>query len=130
MWSNRQAKVESAPFPIFVGGPCPSDGLLMVHGHEEWIYTEQEREQRRVAPGIYLGDATCIDRVTDAVSDEELRYRIVVNYAGWGPDQLEREMVAKAWYVTPADGELLFETPIQELWERLAPPSAPEFSVN
>ncbi len=128
---NRKAQVTSAPFPVFVGGPCESEGLLMIHGHEEWL-DEEEREQREIAPGIFMGDASCVDRVTSAELDEDLRYRIVVGYSGWGPDQLESEMVMQqsSWSVVPADGDTLFNTPVEELWSTLAPPAFPEPSVN
>lgn len=127
---NRPAPVEDAPFPVFLGGPCPSEGLLMIHGHEEWIYTEEEREKQAIAPGIFMGDSTAVDRATEAIDQEDLRYRLVVNYSGWGPDQLENEMVSKAWAIVPASGEVLFDTPVEELWQKLIPPATPNFSVN
>ena len=33
---NRPAQAKDLPFPIYVGGPCKMDGLLMIHGLEEW----------------------------------------------------------------------------------------------
>lgn len=127
---NRPAPVEGAPFPVYMGGPCEAEGLLMLHGHPEWLSSEEEAEQREVAPGVFLGDAECVDRVTEADDAEELRYRIIVGYAGWGPDQLERELVGSAWHITSASGEALFDTPAEELWSHLAPPVFPNPSNN
>jgi putative transcriptional regulator len=126
---NRPARVEELPFPVFAGGPCSSQGLLMLHGHAEWSGSEGSADNE-IAPGILLGDAACLARLTEAPAGTEVRFRLFAGYAGWGPDQLERELAAGAWAITPATGALLFETPAEELWERLAPPAIPLPSIN
>jgi putative transcriptional regulator len=127
---NRPAKVEGVPFPVFAGGPCQSPGLLMLHGHPEWAAPGAE-PPAEVAGGVFMGDAECVRRVSDAESGEEaLRYRMFVGYAGWGPGQLEREMIARSWAVVAASGAVLFDTPAEELWKNLLPPALPEPSVN
>jgi putative transcriptional regulator len=125
---NREASAEGLPFPVHVGGPCPSEGLLMLHGHEDWLDDEEETEP--VAPGIFLGDNSCMSHISNAEDDEKLRYRLFAGYAGWGPDQLERELVSGAWVVVAATGEMLFDTPFEELWDRLSASSIPRPSAN
>lgn len=131
---NRQAEAESLPWPVFLGGPCPSPGLIMLHGHAEWAeQAEEESEperERRLAPGIYSGDATCLDRVTQSGETESMHFRVFSGYAGWGGGQLEGEIASGAWSVAPANGSILFDTPVEELWDRLTPPRIPEPSVN
>jgi putative transcriptional regulator len=127
---NRPLPVEELPFPVHAGGPCHSEGLLMLHGHEEWLDESDDKPRREVAPGIFLGDVTCVSHVGDQEGEQGLRYRMFTGYSGWGPKQLEGELEEGAWAVTPARGELLFDTPIDELWHRLLPPSIPEPSVN
>ncbi|OAI47129.1 hypothetical protein AYO44_10150 [Planctomycetaceae bacterium SCGC AG-212-F19] len=127
---NRPAEVKNAPFPVFGGGPCPAQGLLMLHGHEDWLPLTPEQEGKGLAPGIFIGNAECLQRANDAEQDKDLRYRVFSGYAGWGPGQLERELQAGAWAVVPANGQLLFDTPAEELWDKLAPPRLPQFSLN
>jgi putative transcriptional regulator len=130
---NRPAEAEGLPWPLFVGGPCPSPGLIMLHGHPEWAEAAEETDggkERALAPGIYSGDAACLDRATQSEEGEALRFRVFSGYAGWGGGQLESELTAGAWAVAPANGNLLFETPIEDLWERLVPPRIPQPSVN
>jgi putative transcriptional regulator len=127
---NRPARIEGLPFPVFAGGPCGSQGLLLLHGHEEWAETEDGQIEGQVAPGILLGDATCLKRLDDLPDGFPGRFRMFAGYAGWGPGQLENEMNAGAWAVAPATGELLFGTPVHDLWDRLVPPAIPQFSVN
>jgi putative transcriptional regulator len=131
---NRQAEAEGLPWPVFVGGPCPSPGLIMLHGHPEWAEASDEEaeegKERELAPGIYSGDAACLDRATQSEEGQTMRFRVFSGYAGWGGGQLESELAAGAWAVAPANGDLLFDTPIEELWDRLAPPRIPQPSVN
>lgn len=122
---NRPAKVEGLPFPVYGGGPCQSEGLLMLHGHTDW-----SEDQKGLAPGIYLGDASCLPKVTEPADPDGLRFRMFAGYSGWGPQQLEGELKAGAWAVVPATGELLFDTPVEQLWSLLLPPRIPQPSLN
>ncbi len=127
---NRPAPVKGAPFPVFSGGPCPAQGLLMLHGHDDWLDMTPEQKGNHLAPGIFIGNAECLKHASDSESDEGLRFRVFSGYAGWGPGQLERELIAGAWSVVPANGQLLFDTPPEDLWDKLAPPRLPQFSLN
>lgn len=44
-------------------------------------------------------------------------YRIALGYAGWDKAQLESELSSNAWLTTEANSELLFETPIEEIYQ-------------
>ena len=129
---NRAAKVEGLPWPVFAGGPCPSPGLVMLHGHAGWAEEQAEgsgeNAVREVGEGIYVGNAACLEKAVG--SEEGVRFRVFTGYSGWGPGQLEGELASGTWAVTPATAELLFDTPADELWDRLAPPRIPEPSVN
>jgi putative transcriptional regulator len=130
---NRPAEAKGLPWPVFVGGPCSSPGLIMLHGQPQWAETVEDDEaeqEHQLAPGIFTGDAACLDRATQTEEGEALRFRVFSGYAGWGGGQLEGEIVSGAWSVAIANGSLLFDTPVEELWERLTPPRIPEPSIN
>jgi putative transcriptional regulator len=134
---NRPAKAEGLPWPLFVGGPCPSPGLMMLHGHPEWAQASESEGADEaepptgpeVAPGLFIGNAASLEKA-GATPDEERRFRVFSGYAGWSGGQLEGELAAGAWALAAANGEVLFGTPFEELWERLAPPRIPQPSVN
>lgn len=46
--------------------------------------------------------------------------RLAVNYAGWSPGQLKAEIGAGAWRVIPADNDLVFRTPFEEIFPKAA----------
>ncbi len=47
------------PFPLYLGGPCKSEGLLMLHGHQEWM-DMQTQQEKQIVPGIFIGDEECV----------------------------------------------------------------------
>jgi putative transcriptional regulator len=127
---NRPVKVDGLPFPVFAGGPCQAEGLLMLHGHADWLGSSSAVPLRELAPGVFLGDASCLSRISDTDTESAPRYRMFSGYAGWGPGQLESELGAGAWAIAPATGQLLFDVPAEDLWFRLIPPTIPEPSLN
>ncbi len=45
-------------------------------------------------------------------------YMVTLGYAGWGPGQLEEELQSNSWLTTPADADILFNTPIEQRWKK------------
>ena len=56
--------------------------------------------------------------VGESFSPDE-KIRLFAGYAGWSPGQLENEMKRKAWLTFPASLELVFETPPEQLWQKI-----------
>jgi putative transcriptional regulator len=46
------------------------------------------------------------------------QFIVTLGYAGWGPGQLEQELQANSWLTTPADSNILFNTPIEQRWKK------------
>jgi putative transcriptional regulator len=126
---TRPADASELPFPVFIGGPCQLQGLLMLHGETDWV-DDAEEAPGEVLAGVYLGDAASFDRLAEMPAGVDWKFRVFAGYSGWGPKQLEAEMSQGAWIVLPASAEHLFETPADELWDRLAPSTIPEPSLN
>ena len=124
---NRPAPAKDVPFPVYLGGPCKMDGLLMIHAHKDWGEDDPPAE---VCPGVYLGNAACFEKVSGEFQDPAWQFRVFVGYSGWGPKQLEAELNQDAWIVVPARADLIFPHPADELWEHLAPPTTPAPSLN
>lgn len=130
---NRPAKQDDLPLPVFDGGPCPSPGLVMLHGHADWLASDDDNEpsteERQIGKGIYLGDGDCLARAAKP-AHQPMRFRLIKNYAGWGPGQLEQELAENAWRIIPASAELLFDELPENLWLRLRSRGIPEPSLN
>jgi putative transcriptional regulator len=126
---NRPARAKELPFPVFVGGPCKMEGLLMIHGRKEWLEADEEIKNE-VCPGVFLGTAEHFVKATEEEDGSCERFRVFTGYAGWAPQQLEAEMSQGSWIALPGNEKIIFETPAEELWQRLAPPTLPEPSMN
>jgi putative transcriptional regulator len=126
---NRAEKPKELPFPLHIGGPCKFQGLILLHGQPDWV-EEDERDAAEVCPGVYLGDAESLKRVTKPEPGTTWRFRVFTGYAGWGPGQLERELGEGSWAVVSATAAQVFDLPNDELWIHVAPSTIPEPSLN
>ncbi len=126
---NRPTSNDEATVRLHLGGPCKFNGLIMLHGQEEWVEFE-EKDAAQICPGVFLGDASCLKRITDPPLDPDWRYKVFTGYSGWAPGQLERELAEGSWYVVPAQGSFVFDLPNEEMWVRLIPSSIPQPSLN
>lgn len=126
---NRPTQVPELPVRVFVGGPCKLEGFLLIHGVRDW-HTDPERPEGDICPGVYRGNLESFQRVTENETPPTDRFRIFTGYAGWDAGQLESELNAGAWIVLPGHGDVIFGTPPEELWERLAPTIIPGPSLN
>jgi len=50
--------------------------------------------------------------------EQESRFRLLLGYAGWGPEQLEEELSQGAWIPFDLDPDLILDTPHDEIWEK------------
>ena len=57
------------------------------------------------------------DAVALLAAEPPENVRLYVGHAGWGPGQLESELLQDAWLIAPADPFLVFHTPPDRMWE-------------
>jgi putative transcriptional regulator len=105
---------EVAAMPVYSGGPVqPEQGFVVHSPVGRWNST------LRVSSTI--GITTSRDILHALARGEGFeRALIALGYAGWGPGQLEREMVDNAWLSGPIDPAILFRIPSTERWAAAA----------
>jgi len=94
---------------VLQGGPVsPEQGFILYHGA---VKTEQNMA---IAPNINLTTSKeILEEIGTGQGPENML--ICLGYAGWEAGQLEAEITANSWLTIPADDELLFHTPSQEV---------------
>jgi len=100
--------------PVYSGGPVqPEQGFVLHSPVGHWGSTLRVNEQ--------IGITTSRD-ILQAVADGQgpAHLLVALGYAGWGPGQLERELVENAWLSSPADFRILFGTPSAQRWPAAA----------
>jgi putative transcriptional regulator len=109
MWES----LVTDPDVVFQGGPVSLDsalGLVAVPPGDEPIGV------RRLHNGFGLVD---LDTPPEVVQGGLLQMRIFAGYAGWSPEQLEREIAEGAWYVVDAETQDPFTPEPDELWRQV-----------
>lgn len=95
---------------VWLGGPVdPTRGWLLLG--------TPTGEGIEIVPGVYLSASIDLLRKVVETSDLVAHCRFLIGYAGWGPGQLDEELLASAWLTVPADRDFLFETPSEDMWE-------------
>jgi putative transcriptional regulator len=96
---------------LYVGGP--------VEPNRAWVLTNQREldgDALEIIDGVYLSAAPQLIRHCLRTSPDP-QVRLVVGYAGWAPGQLDEELAASSWLMAPVQADLLFEIPVDAMWE-------------
>ncbi|MFC1480856.1 YqgE/AlgH family protein [Candidatus Neomarinimicrobiota bacterium] len=105
---------------IYYGGPVqPSLGFVL-HSPE---YALESTEQ--ISKAVAL--STSLEVIRDIqYGTGPAFYRFTLGYAGWGPEQLEREIANGDWLLIPAESDIIFKKPDHIKWEE----SARQFGIE
>lgn len=98
--------------PLYLGGPVQPAALSFLH-------TDNFIPDADVLPNLALGHS--LDELVDIGESFSAgkKVKMFAGYAGWSPGQLEKEMKRKAWLTFPASLELVFDTPPEQLWQKI-----------
>jgi len=96
--------------PVFAGGPVARERGFILHRSADdsrWASTVS------IGPGISL---TSSMDILEAMAHGNGPDDVVValGYAGWGPGQLEDEILRNSWLSCPADLDIMFATPAEK----------------
>lgn len=97
---------------VFLGGPVAPHLCMMLHG-SGWK-TERTHE---IVDGLCLTEPSVA--VPQLMDQDEVKYRFVMGYAGWGPGQLSAEMAGGAWLCSPVTADLVLEVDPDDQWTRV-----------
>ena len=96
---------------LFVGGPVEPNRAWVLTAHREL-----DTDALEIQSGVYLSASPSLIRHA-LQSSPDPQVRLVVGYAGWGPGQLDDELAASSWLMSPVHPDLVFDTPIDQMWE-------------
>lgn len=99
---------------VLMGGPVERDRGFVLHTDDYMCPTSSVK----VAPGVGL---TATPEVLEAIAGHNSRPRrslLALGYAGWGPGQLEEELLGNTWLTCEADEALIFGDDHAAKWEQ------------
>lgn len=97
---------------LWIGGPVEPERGWILMGAEP-----REVESVCVCEGLYLSTSPNLLRRL-LKQPPPSRTRLLAGYAGWGAGQLDAELSASAWLTTQVDLDIIFNTPVADMWER------------
>nr|HID59614.1 YqgE/AlgH family protein [Desulfobacterales bacterium] len=114
----KELNLESIPemdsLPIHLGGPVHTNQIFILHGPPfDW------EGCRQVTPSLALSNSKDVLEML-AKGEGPKSFIITIGCAGWGPGQLESELMANVWITCPASETILFETPVEKRWQEAA----------
>jgi putative transcriptional regulator len=97
---------------VWTGGPLkPESGWMLFSGK-----SSQEIEgAAEVLPGLYM--SASVELLRDLAAKPPRRFRLYLGHAGWGPGQIEAELIEGSWMLAPAQASFVFDTPPDHQWE-------------
>ncbi len=97
--------------PIHIGGPVHIGEIFILHGPPfEW------EGCLMITPTLALSNTRDILESV-AMGRGPKSYIIALGCAGWGPGQLESEIMENAWLTSPVFEDVIFEMPVEKRWE-------------
>lgn len=97
--------------PVFLGGPVKTDSIFFFHTREDVPGCLPVME------GLFWGGD--LEIIREKLHDKQMlphEIRFFVGYAGWSPNQLDRELREKSWVLSQSTVTELFGADPVNLW--------------
>lgn len=102
--------LKNTDYRLFAGGPVEQTRMaLLFRLHEAYP------DVRQIVDGLYMGTPRVLERMMVRPKPTEA-FRAFAGFAGWGPKQLEREILEGAWGVLQKNSIEIFEKDPTTLW--------------
>lgn len=107
------SSLERTDQPVFDGGPVNPELGLIIHASED--SESQWESSLEIGGGLWL---TSSRDILSAIADGRGPDNVIftLGYSGWGPGQLESEILQNSWFHAPADHSIIFDTDIEQKW--------------
>lgn len=107
--------------PVFQGGPVQTERGFVLH--EAMRGSQESEDESSYASTMTIPgglEMTTSKDVLEALAHGAGPRRVLVTlgYSAWGEGQLESELAENSWLTVGADVSVIFETPVQERYDR------------
>lgn len=109
---HPQLNIGSLEDPVLSGGPVSEDRGFILHKTKDHYQSSIE-----MPDGVSITTSKDILSVLGTEAEPE-SYLVALGYSGWEAGQLETELAENSWLTIEADSEVIFDTPIQERWNK------------
>jgi putative transcriptional regulator len=113
--SGANLPLPASPLPpVYIGGPVDLESAFILYRSD---YFAEHR--------LDVSDTVSLTRETKVLEDiakgtGPRHYLFLLGYTGWGPGQLEQELLENGWLTLPANDEIIFHLPDELKWKAAA----------
>ena len=109
---DNDKSTQAANVAVFAGGPVKTDRGFVLHSPKSGYSASQE-----LSSDIMITTSKdVLASLTTAQAPEQ--FIITLGYSGWEQGQLEKELLENSWLIIKADPDIIFNTPIEQRWEK------------
>ena len=113
IWPDREQR-QGRTDVLYIGGPVEPDGLLFLFR----MTPPPERAWWAIDDIYFSGDGEILDRLLEE-PEPVSGQRFFAGFSGWAPGHLEQEIARADWHVLEADAEVIYDTEVDTLWQRM-----------
>jgi putative transcriptional regulator len=100
--------------PVYIGGPVELESAFILYLSD---YAAEHR--------LEVSETVSLTRETKVLEDiakgrGPKSFLFILGYTGWGPGQLERELMENGWLSVPASDTIIFNSPDEFKWKAAA----------
>jgi putative transcriptional regulator len=107
----QDADAHATDLQVRIGGPVETERGFVLHTEDY----QSAMQTMAIADGVSL--TATLDILEDiAAGKGPKKAMLMLGYAGWGPGQLEGEIVQNGWLTCDANARLLFDLPDKGKW--------------
>jgi putative transcriptional regulator len=100
--------------PVYFGGPVDAQQVRALRKSPAKL-----EKARHICDGVYEISTKALLEQTISDRADPSAFHVYLGYAGWHVDQLQRELELGAWFIFPADAEIIFNSDPGSLWRQL-----------
>lgn len=107
----KMGEINSKEICFHQGGPVGLDRGFVIHDSGLWKNTTEINQNTFITSSR--------DIISDIIEGKGPNNSLfIVGYSGWGPGQLESELMTNSWLSAPFDPTIVFNTDSENKWER------------
>jgi putative transcriptional regulator len=99
---------------VFIGGPVGRTQLFLLLRS-----SSRPRQSQRIVEEVYASTSLSALREILAEQSAMADFQAYAGYSGWGPGQLDRELMRGDWLIAPGDSETVFDKAADSIWPEL-----------
>ena len=104
-------QIDTGEISFLQGGPVGLDRGFVIHNSGVWKNTTEINEDTFITSSRDI-----IDDIIDGHGPNHSLF--IVGYSGWGPGQLESELMTNSWISAPYDPSIIFDVDTESRWEK------------